>query len=278
MPNETEGSAILTEDAGNPDVATDWTQGLDDYQEVIEAKGWKGTDDVLKSYVNLEKQVGADKVVLPTDGSDLSEWEGWQKLGTPEKAEDYQLAAPEGFEAYNQDLSDWFRGAAHEMKLPAAMAQGLHDRFVEQQMAQMQAAQTQAADQQAEWEGELQNEYGNAFPKRVEAAKRAMREYGSDELRQVLNDSGLGSNPHIVRAFANMGMTLESGPQFKEGESAGQFGTTPEMSKEQMAQIRGNPAYWDNAHPEHKALVAKMARLAEHAHGSDPVAQNVSVG
>ena len=105
-----------------------------------------------------------------------------------------------------------------------------------------------------------------------------MREYGSDELRQVLNDSGLGSNPHIVRAFANIGMTLGSGPQFKEGESAGQFGTTPEMAKEQMAQIRGNPAYWDNAHPEHKALVAKMARLAEHAHGSDPVAQNVSVG
>ena len=54
MPNETEGSAILTEGAGNPEVATDWTQGLDDYHEVIEAKGWKGADDVLKSYVNLE--------------------------------------------------------------------------------------------------------------------------------------------------------------------------------------------------------------------------------
>ena len=278
MPNETEGSAILTEDAGNPEVATDWTQGLDDYHEVIEAKGWKGADDVLKSYVNLEKQVGADKVVLPTDGSDLTEWEGWQKLGTPEKAEDYQLAAPEGFEAYNQDLSDWFRTAAHEMKLPAQMAQGLHDRFVENQMAQAQAAQTQVADQQAEWEGELQKEYGNAFPQRVEAAKRALREYGSDELKQVLNQSGLGSNPHIVRAFAKIGMTLGSGPQFKEGESAGQFGTTPEMAKEQMAQLRANPAFWDNAHPEHKALVAKDKRLAELAYGTDVVGQNISVG
>ena len=278
MPNETEGSAILTEDAGNPEVAADWTQGLDDYHEVIEAKGWKGADDVLKSYVNLEKQVGADKVVLPADGSNLSEWEGWQKLGTPENAEDYQLAAPDGFEAYNQDLSDWFRGAAHEMKVPAAMAQGLHDRFVEQQMSNMQAAQSQAADQQAEWEGELQREYGSAFSQRVEAAQRALREYGSDELRQVLSDSGLGSNPHIVRAFAKIGMGLGSGPQFKEGESAGQFGTTPDMAKEQMAQIRAHPGYWDNSHPEHKPLVAKMAKLAELAHGTDVVSQNVSVG
>ena len=278
MPNETEGSAILTEDAGNPEVAADWTQGLDDYHEVIEAKGWRGADDVLKSYVNLEKQVGADKVVLPADGSNLSEWEGWQKLGTPENAEDYQLAAPDGFEAYNQDLSDWFRGAAHEMKVPAAMAQGLHDRFVEQQMSNMQAAQSQAADQQAEWEGELQREYGSAFSQRVEAAQRALREYGSDELRQVLSDSGLGSNPHIVRAFAKIGMGLGSGPQFKEGESAGQFGTTPDMAKEQMAQIRAHPGYWDNSLPEHKPLVAKMAKLAELAHGTDVVAQNVSVG
>jgi hypothetical protein len=93
-----------------------------------------------------------------------------------------------------------------------------------------------------------------------------------------LDQSGLGSNPHIVRAFAKIGMGLGSGPQFKEGESAGQFGTTPDMAKEQMAQIRAHPGYWDNSHPEHKPLVAKMAKLAELAHGNETVAQNVSVG
>lgn len=276
MPNEAEGSILET---GNPDAsATDWTQGLDDYQEVIEAKGWQGAGDVLKSYVHLEKQVGADKVVLPTDGTDLNEWEGWSKLGTPEKAEDYQLAAPEGFENYSQDLSDWFRSAAHETKLPASTAQGLHDRFVEYQMAQLQTAQNQVSDQQAEWEGELQKEYGTAFPQRVEAANRALREYGSDELKQLLVQTGLGSNPHVVRAFAKIGMTLGSGPQFKEGESAGMFGTTPEMAKEQIAAIRANPAFWDESHPENKPLKEKMNRLSELAHGTDVVVQNVSVG
>ena len=278
MANETEGSEILTEDTGNPEVAVDWTQGLDDYKDVIEAKGWKGANDVLKSYVNLEKQVGADKVVLPTEGSNLSEWEGWSKLGTPEKAEDYQLAQPEGFDGYNQDLSTWFREAAHEMKLPAQMAQGLHDRFVENQINLAKAQEVELQDQTSQWESELQNEYGTAYDARIEAAQRAVREYGSPELRQVLKDTGLGSNPHIVRAFVKMGMTLGSGPQFKEGESSGAFGTTPEMAKEQIAAIRANPAFWDASHPENKPLKAKMQRLSELAHGTDAVAQNISVG
>tara|TARA_R100001594_G_scaffold26371_2_gene51148 strand:+ start:7098 stop:7928 length:831 start_codon:yes stop_codon:yes gene_type:complete len=276
MSNEAEGSILET---GNPEAtATDWTADLDDYKDVIEAKGWKGANDVLKSYVNLEKQVGADKVVLPTEGSNLSEWEGWSKLGTPEKAEDYELSAPEGFEAYSQELSDWFRGAAHEMKLPAEMAQGFHDRYVEYMMAQAEGAQTQRIDQQNEWEGELQKEYGNAFSQRVEAAKRAIREYGSPELEKLLAETGLGSNPHVVRAFVKAGMALGSGPVFKDGETSGQFGTTPDMAKEQVAALRGHPGYFDPTHPEHGAIKKKVQRLSELAYGNEDATANVSVG
>ena len=276
MPNEAEGSILET---GNPEApAENWAAGLDDYQDTIAAKGWSGPGDVLKSYVNLERQVGADKVVLPAEDADLTEWDGWSKLGTPENAEDYQLTAPEGYEAYSQELSDWFRGAAHEMKLPASMAQGLHDRFVEQQMAQIETAQNQRNDQQAEWEGELKKEYGNAFDQRVEAAKRAVREYGSIELEQLLADSGLGSNPHVVRAFVKAGIALGSGPVFKDGETSGQFGTTPAMAKEQIAALRGHPGYFDPTHPEHGALKNKMQRLSELAYGTEEAMANVSVG
>ena len=276
MANEAEGSIL---EVGNPEAtATDWAAGLDEYQDTITAKGWSGPGDVLKSYVNLEKQVGADKVVLPTEGSNLAEWEGWQKLGTPEKAEDYVLSAPEGYESYSQELSDWFRGAAHEMKLPKSMAQGFHDRYVEYMMAQAEGAQTQRADQQVEWESELQKEYGNAFPQRVEAAKRAIREYGSPELEKLLAETGLGSNPHVVRAFVKAGVALGSGPVFKDGETSGQFGTTPEMALEQIAALRGHPGYFDPGHPEHNALKNKMQRLSDLAYGTDDAGVNISVG
>ena len=124
----------------------------------------------------------------------------------------------------------------------------------------------------------MQKEYGNAFPQRVEAAKRAIREYGSPELEKLLAETGLGSNPHVVRAFVKAGVALGSGPVFKDGETSGQFGTTPEMALEQIAALRGHPGYFDPGHPEHNALKNKMQRLSDLAYGTDDAGVNISVG
>jgi len=268
MAEEAQGS-VLT---GNPEGSeTNWTDGLDDYSEVIEAKGWQSNADVMKSYVNLEKAVGADKVVLPTEDSDLAEWEGWEKLGTPKEAVDYNLAAPEGFDQYDQGLSDWFREAAHGAKLPAAMAQKLHDSFVERMMG-IYGDQVTAGQQQNEtWEAELKAEYGTAFDERVASARTAMREFGTPELQQAIEAAGLGSNPDLVRAFSNIGMQLGTGPQFKDAEGSGKFGMTPETARKQIAEIRSNPALMDAAHPEHKVLNEKLTKLTELAFGTDVV-------
>ena len=267
MADEAEGS-VLT---GNPEGSTDWTDGLADYKEVIDAKGGQSNADLMKSYVNLEKAVGADKVVLPAEDSDLGEWEGWEKLGTPKEAADYNLAAPEGFDQYDQGLSDWFREAAHGAKLPASQAQKLHDSFVERMMGTYNEQVAGAQDQNAKWEAELKTEYGTAFDERVATARTAMREFGTPELGQIIEAAGLGSNPDLVRAFAKIGMQLGTGPQFKDVEGAGRFGTTPEMAREQIAEIRANPALMDSAHPENKVLNERLTRLTELAFGTDTV-------
>ena len=270
MSEEAEGS-VLT---GNLDAGTsNWADGLDEYSDVIQAKGWNSNSDVLKSYVNLEKQVGADKVVLPTADSDLTEWDGWEKLGTPQDAADYNLQAPENFEQYDQGLSDWFREAAHGAKLPGAMAQKLHDSFVERMMSTHTEMMDQTQQQNEAWESELKKEFGTAFDERVSSARSAMREFGTPELQQAIDDAGLGSHPELVRAFSKIGMQLGTGPQFKDSESSGQFGTTPEMALEQIAKIRSNPALLDRSHPEHAVLNEKLTRLNEMAYGVDVVVE-----
>tara|TARA_R110000850_G_scaffold11598_1_gene39686 strand:+ start:340 stop:1152 length:813 start_codon:yes stop_codon:yes gene_type:complete len=267
MPNDVEGSVL---DAGNPEDAgtspASWNEGYDD---LVTAKGWNGPSDVLESYVNLEKAVGADKVVLPTADTDLREWEGWSKLGTPDEASAYELNAPEGSENYDQGLSDWFREVAYENKMPASMAQAMHDKFVER-MGQGQVDQSESIDQQNEqWHSELQSKFGTAFDERVAAANSAVREFGGEELRDVLNQANLGMNPVIINALSKIGVALGKGPQFKDSESAGQFGTTPDMAKEQIATIRSNPGLMDASHPEHKVLNQKLTRLTELAYGTE---------
>ena len=269
MPNDAEESVL---GAGNSEAGDDtWNSGLTDYDDLVTAKGWSGPGDVLESYVNLEKAVGADKVVLPTSGTDLSEWEGWSKLGTPDEAAGYELAAPEGFEGYDQGLSDWFREAAFDSKIPAPMAQRLHDKFVERMGGQF-ADNTQAnQDQQTQWEGDLHKDFGPAFDERVAQARSAIREFGSPELQDLLVKSGLGSHPELVKAFSKIGMSLGSGPQFKDAEGSGQFGTTPDQAREQIATIRSNPGLYDAGHAEHKVLNEKLTRLTELAYGTDVI-------
>ncbi len=261
MPNDATGSVL---DTGNSD-ATPWDQGLDDYRETIEAKGWKSSADLMKSYVHLEKAVGADKVALPAADSNILEWEGWSKLGTPEDAADYSMGAPEGFDAYDAGLSDDMRAAFHEARLTPAQAQFIHDKFVERMIGQHGDAADAFADTQAAGEADLKKEFGTAFDDRVAAAKRGIAEYGGDALADALVNAGLGSNPAVIRAFATIGMQLKQSGQFKDGEGSGQFGTTPEAAKEEIAKIRANPALMDESHPENKVLKDRLTRLTQMA-------------
>jgi hypothetical protein len=207
---ETEGSVTQT---GNSEGSIPWNQGLDDYQEIIDAKNWQSAGDVLKSYTNLEKAVGADKVVLPNPDSDLLEWEGWEKLGTPSDPTDYAMASPDGFEAYDSDLSDDMRSVFHSAKLTPVQAQMIHDKFVERMMSSAETAQHVTADQQNQWVETL----------------------------------------------------MGHGPQLKDAESSGQFGTTPDAAKEEISKLRANPSLYDKSHAEYKVLNDRLTRLTQQA-------------
>ena len=55
-----------------------WTEGLaEDAQGYVENKGWKGADQMLDSYRNLEKAMGApgeSVLTLPKDAEDAEAW------------------------------------------------------------------------------------------------------------------------------------------------------------------------------------------------------------
>ena len=60
-------------------------------------------------------------------------------------------------------------------------------------------------------------EFGGAnFDKNAKTAQKAFEAFGSPELKQLLNESGLGSHPELVKAFHRIGQkisedTMESG-------------------------------------------------------------------
>jgi hypothetical protein len=77
-------------------IAPEWLKGIEGIEEGLvndpSLKALTNVGDLVKSYVNAQKMIGKDKVILPTDkSSEVEIAQFWQKMGRPEKAEDYKF-------------------------------------------------------------------------------------------------------------------------------------------------------------------------------------------
>tara|TARA_R100001530_G_scaffold95823_2_gene66672 strand:- start:326 stop:1219 length:894 start_codon:yes stop_codon:yes gene_type:complete len=256
--------------------ATDWADS--EYHDYIAGKGWGSADDVLKSYASLEKVYSSsDKMAAPIDGEDILSWDGWDRLGVPAESSSYSMRIPEGFEnGYDQNLAADMRELFHEAKLTPEQAELLHDKFVERAMG---TATTQMTNGQAEvdaWDKQLHEKYGNAYDERIAAGRRAVIEFGGEELANWLTETGAGNHPMLVDAFVEAGMKIGETGQFKEGRNAN-FGITPQDAKDEISALRANPALMDKSHAEYQKLNDRLTQLYEHAYPSDGQGSDIVV-
>lgn len=154
-----------------------------------------------------EQQQAAEPFLsaLPAEG-DAEGWGNvWNKLGRPETADGYELPVPEGD-------SGEFAGAAsgkmHELGLSKSQAQGIAEWYNTQQSQMVEQFNQQREQQATENVAAIRKEWGNNFDTNVAVANKAISAYLSPEAIQALKESGLGSNPHIVKAFHKIGQSL----------------------------------------------------------------------
>ena len=134
--------------------------------------------------------------------------------------EPFSVKAPEGAEAYQADfdkfagdMDGWLKAnpnaSAREALAEAAARQA---KLVGESQAQAMAQRDQ---QISAWGDELKADKdfgGEAFDKNVATAIKGLEAVGSPELRQMLDQTGLGSHPEIVRAFKKVGELVADAP------------------------------------------------------------------
>lgn len=139
---------------------------------------------------------------------------------TPAADEPFSVKAPEGAEAYQADfdkfagdMDGWLKAnpnaSAREALAEAAARQA---KLVGESQAQAMAQRDQ---QISAWGDELKADKdfgGEAFDKNVATAIKGLEAVGSPELRQMLDQTGLGSHPEIVRAFKKVGELVADAP------------------------------------------------------------------
>ena len=101
-----------------------------------------------------------------------------------------------------------FKQLAGELKLSAEQVQKLVD--FEVQASQANQAQQAAAqrEQIRQWAEETKAKYGAGLETEITFALRAADAFGGPELRQLLEETGLGNHPVMIRTLSGIGRAI----------------------------------------------------------------------
>lgn len=185
MPEPTSGALSGTTPPGDttttpPVGGTPWFGA--DHAPLVQTKGWKAPDDVIKSYGDLEKFVGApaDRLIKLPEKADAPEWGdirarvGWK---APEKPEDYGIKTPDG---QPPEYAQAITTAAHKLGVPKDTLLALaaeNDKYVQGEMARREALYTQRA---AATETEIKAKLGDKYVENTELVQRELTRLGLD--------------------------------------------------------------------------------------------------
>ena len=248
--------------------STDWRAHIpEDLKDEPSLADIQDIASLAKGYVHAQHMVGADKVVLPgADATDEEKAEFFGKLGRPDTAEGYEMPGenmPEGV-TLDQELTATFFAEAHRIGLNKSQAAALI-RWQAEVAAESATEQTQKYEQTKEDAGAaLRKEYGPAFEQNIDLAQRAAMQFGGSELVQLLNATGLGNEPAIIKAFAKIGRSVSEDEIVGGGGRQG-FLMSPGEAKAAIGEKKRDgqfmEAYMSRANVGHAEAVEEMTRL-----------------
>ena len=201
-----ETNTLMTDATNNTDGAA--STGATEATTTATAQTSAATTDAAAAQQSQQPTDGQPAAAAPQDGTEGKTDGDQAKAGDePVVPEKYEFKAPEGRE-FDQAVIDQFSEVAKELKLTQEGAQKVIDKlgnaFAEKQTNTLEAAKTEwvkSATADKEFGGEKLNE-------NLATAKKALDTFGTPELRALLNESGLGNHPEIIRAFYRAGKQI----------------------------------------------------------------------
>lgn len=239
----------------------------EEYKGEKSLSNFKDMNDFVKSYLSAQKIVGADKIPVPNKFATDDDWKAvFNKLGAPEKPEDYKYNFKEG--EVDQQLLSNFNQQAHKLGLLPQQAESLIKFYNDMNEGSSVQAEENAAKSRINTENELKKEFGPQYVKRLDQAKRlASSTLGNDFLENTYLQDGsrLGDNLNVVKAFSNLAEKL-SEDEVVKGDSSS-YMTANEIEKEISSLTEEGSPYWIKTHPNHRKAVDEVLKLRELLNG-----------
>lgn len=120
------------------------------------------------------------------------------------------LKFPDGLQV-DQNLVDGFIATATDLKLTTEQAQKIADAYVASARKASERLEAEHRVAVESWEKQILADKdlgGQNYDATKATARRAIAQFGTPGLRQLLEETGLGSNPEVVRFVARVGQAL----------------------------------------------------------------------
>ena len=197
---------------------------------------------------------------LPEAGEPMDDV--YNALGRPETHEHYDMSD------YAPETTENFRQLAHEIGLNNDQANALFNAYIDS-IAGQEESESEAFDQfEVENTQALQKEWGGDFDKNVELARRAFMNFATPEAVEIMEQTGLGNHPEILKVFSRVGELLQEDSVLPGSSTPILGGMNPAQAQQSIDAKMADPnfrnAYLDQYNPGHAEAVREMTKLHEY--------------
>ena len=151
----------------------------------------------------------------------------------PDTYADFNM--PEGVQLDESTLAE-VNPLFKELELNQDQAQKVVDFYANKIQAGSQKQVEDFNQLMSDWREQSKNDSefgGDKYDENVKIAQSAITKFGTPELKQLLNDHGVGNHPEMVRFMVNVGRTLPE-------DIPGGNGNAPSVAKDRVTQMYGN--------------------------------------
>jgi hypothetical protein len=240
-----------------------------DIPEYIPEKFWDRDrkapkiEDLGRSYKNLEKLLGTEKVPRPTSDDDEEGWERWYAAsGRPDSEDKYEFKRPElpSDLPYDEEAEKNFRTWAKANGLNKRQASNLYDAYAKTQMERHAAYHTGQKQARSKIEQDLRREHGQQYEGKVNLARQAIREFADPDYMRWLDETGAGNDPRVIRSWIRVGEKMSGDTKLKGAPAAdrneGDLKTAIANFRE-----KHKDSLWKKDHPDHDLRVREYNKL-----------------
>ena len=229
----------------------------------------KDVPNLVRSYVNSQKLIGADKLPLPANPTDEDLDRIADRLGRPEAASGYEIAVDGNI--ITEEVAQDFAEMAHKTRLTPKQVVDVLDYYKDRVQGTAQADADKRHQSQIDASNQLKAEWGSNYDKHFELAMSLADELSDKQAitRIVLQDgTNLGDHPEFIKAFAKFAEFKQSVTSEDTVAEKSQVNhMTKQSAQAEIDAIMKSPEYTGKDAVARDRAVQRVAELMVIVHG-----------